>query len=82
MGKKILAYLFRLLGILCVLSVIGNIMGLLTGKLTGTTNIEKVEYLGALFLAGLLAYVFFKYSNKWLRKKQNNEIDNIGKEGS
>lgn len=78
MGKKILAYLFRFLGILCILSIIGNIMGLLSGKLFRTSTVEKFENIGALFLAGFLAYIFFKYSNKWLRKKPKNEIDDIG----
>lgn len=54
-------------------------MGLLNNRLHKTSTIEKAEVLTALVLAGFLAYIFFKYSNKWLRKKPKDEIDEIGK---
>ncbi|WP_187388275.1 hypothetical protein [Seonamhaeicola marinus] len=57
-------------------------MGLLSGKLIGTSRVEKFEYLTALLLACLLTYLCFRYSNRLLRKKPKDEIDNIGKEGS
>ncbi|WP_203256555.1 hypothetical protein [Hyunsoonleella ulvae] len=82
MVKKVWAYFIRLLGVFFILSIIGNIMGLLSGKLIGTSTVEKFEHLTALALAGLLAYLCFRYSNKLLRKKPKDEIDNIGKEGS
>ena len=82
MGKKILAYFLRFLGILFVLSIIGNVMGLLTGKLIGTSTVEKFENLTALVLAGFLVYICFKYSNKLFKKKPKDEIEDIGKEGS
>ena len=69
MGKKILGYLFYLLGILCVMSVIGNIMGFLSGKEVDT-NIQLLEEVFALVLAGFLSYVFFKYGKKWTSKNK------------
>ncbi len=80
LGKKILGYLFYLLGILCVLSVVGNILNILTGNISETT-IGKVENLFALLFAGFLAYIFFKNGNKFLKKKPKDEIEQIGNNG-
>ncbi len=55
-------------------------MGLLSGKKFVST-IGMIEDLTALILSGVLAYVFFKYANKWTAKKTENlEIDEIGKQ--
>jgi hypothetical protein len=77
--KKILGYLFYLLGIIFSMSVLGNIMSLMSGRRSETT-IEKFENLFALVIAGVLAYVLFKYAKKWTTKKSKDEIEEIGEE--
>ena len=42
MGKKILGYIFYLLGIFSVMSLFGNIMNFISGKAFGKTTIETV----------------------------------------
>nr|WP_321228020.1 hypothetical protein [uncultured Psychroserpens sp.] len=79
MGKKILGYLFLLFGILCVFSFIGNVIGLFIGR-KGTSTTESFEIIGAIVITAILGYLFFKYGNKWTRKKSKvkDEIDSIG----
>jgi len=76
--KKVFGYLFYLLGVLFVMSFIGNIMR----GFQAESGIEIFERIAALLFAGGLAFVFFKYANKWTRKKKpvKSEIDNIGDE--
>ncbi|WP_026755342.1 hypothetical protein [Sediminibacter sp. Hel_I_10] len=73
MGKKILAYVFFLLGILCILSIIGNVISLIIGRKEPT-----YEIISAVLMAGTFAFVLFKYGLKWTSKKQTSEIDHIG----
>ncbi|MEM5564990.1 hypothetical protein WNY78_07735 [Psychroserpens sp. AS72] len=79
MGKIILGYLFLFLGILCVLSFIGNIFSLLIGR-KGTSSTESFEVIGAIVITAILCFVFFKYGHKWTKKKSKvkDEIDSIG----
>ena len=79
MIKKILGYFFYLLGALCVLSFIGNLMRWFQAS-NLTSAIQKGERFGAMVFAGVLAYLFFKYARKWTNKKTNSEINDIGNE--
>lgn len=76
--KKILGYLFYPIGVLFVLSFIGNV----TRSFQAETTIGIAERVAALLISVGLAFVFFKYAKKWTKKKSSvkSEIDSIGKE--
>lgn len=80
MGKKIIGYVFFLLGILCVLSFIGNIISLIIGR-RRNTNTEFYEIVAALVITVFLGFIFFKYGYKWTKLKPQDidDIDSIGK---
>ncbi|MFT4610998.1 MAG: hypothetical protein ACJA1H_000602 [Glaciecola sp.] len=79
MGKKILGYFFFVLGILCILSFIGNVISLIIGR-KGETTTEFHELIMAILITVFLGFLFFKYGYKWTKKKPNttDEIDHIG----
>ncbi|WP_299883455.1 hypothetical protein [uncultured Lacinutrix sp.] len=77
MRRIILGYIFYLLGILFGFSVVGNIFRFLTGSFSKTT-IGIIEDLLAILIAGFLAYIFIKYGNKFLKKKPEDNINQIG----
>lgn len=68
MLKKILGYLFYVFSGLCLMSFLGSILQILQGN-TGDTTTAKLEHFIALILAGFLAHIFFKYANRWTRRK-------------
>jgi len=80
MGKKIIGYVFFLLGILCVLSFIVNIISLIIGR-RGNTNTEFYEIVAAVVITVFLDFIFFKYCYKWTKRKPQDidDIDSIGK---
>ena len=73
MIKKILGYLFYLLGVLFIMSFIGGVFSWFQMP-SDVAGIEKAERIFAIILAGVLVKVFFKYANKWTSNKELNEI--------
>ena len=67
--KKVLGYLFLVLGILSTMSLLGNIM-----KLSPNNNLtvpaDKIDDIPTLVILSVLSAVFFIFGIKWTRNKK------------
>jgi len=78
MLKKILGVLFFLFGIICILSIIGNVLRLIIGEKEAVNN--QATVIIAIIFCVILGFFFFKYSIKWMRRKKvdQDKIEDIG----
>lgn len=77
--KRILGFVLFPLGILFIISFIGNIYVLLSTGIPDT-NLGKYAVLMALVMTVVFVTLCFKYGIKWTKKQPKLEVDNIGKE--
>ncbi len=73
MKRKIIGYVFYLLSVIFILSIIGQIISLSIGRTS-----FKITSVFSILLSIFLIYIFLKYAREWTKPKVIEEIHKIG----